>query len=285
LRDIIIIGHGPAGVSAAIYAARAGANVLLAGKDFGALGKTAEIENFYGHPSPVSGAALGEAGLAQARRLGVEVVQAEALDLRRDGFFTLKTDMGNFESHAAVFATGAGRVTPKIDGLAEFEGRGVSYCAVCDGFFYRGKDVAVLGSGKYALNEASDLLPVVKSVTVLTNGRESVGFPPGVKIFNETVASIRGEKRVGSVELSDGTTLTVSGLFVAEGVAGSTELARKIGAVIENGSIKVAEDKQTNVPGLFAAGDCAGGLKQIAKAVYEGMIAGIEAAKFAKQFS
>ena len=164
--------------------------------------------------------------------------------------------------------------------LAGLEGHGVSWCAVCDAFFYRGKDVAVLGSGEYALHEVQALLPVAHSVTLLTGGAPlTAQFPPEVAVRTEVVEAILGEERVTGVQLKDGGTLEVSGVFVALGVAGSTALARKLGAEVNGSRIVVDDHMQTSLPGLYAAGDCTGGLLQVAKAVYEGAVAGTEAAK------
>ena len=152
--------------------------------------------------------------------------------------------------------------------------------ALYDGFIYRGKDVAVLGSGEYALHEVQALLPVVKSVTLLTNGAAlTADFPPEVTVCTQKVEAILGEQTVTGVQLADGAVREVSGVFVALGVAGSTALARKLGAAVEGSRIVVDDKMQTTVPGLYAAGDCTGGLLQVAKAVYEGALAGTEAAK------
>ena len=156
----------------------------------------------------------------------------------------------------------------------------MSYCATCDAFFYRGRDVAVLGSGEYALHEVQALLPVAHSVTLLTGGAPlTTQFPPEVAVRTEAVEAILGEERVTGVQLKDGGTLEVSGVFVALGVAGSTALARKLGAEVNGSRIVVDDHMQTSLPGLYAAGDCTGGLLQVAKAVYEGAVAGTEAAK------
>ena len=156
----------------------------------------------------------------------------------------------------------------------------IGHSAACDAFFYRGKDVAVLGSGEYALHEVQALLPVAKSVALLTNGAPlTADFPPEVTVYPQAVEAVLGETVVTGVQLSGGVQLPVSGVFVALGVAGSTALARKIGAEVDGNRIVVDEKMQTTVPGLYAAGDCTGGLLQVAKAVYEGAQAGTEAAK------
>lgn len=278
--NIIIIGSGPAGISAALYAVRAGADTTVLTKGPGALDRAEKIENYYGFAEPVSGAELERRSIANAKRLGVKFVAAEAVGLTYTDKLTVETLGENYPADAIILATGASRAVPRVPGLAGLEGHGVSYCAACDAFFYRGKDVAVLGSGEYALHEVQALLPVAKSVTLLANGSPlTAQFPPEVKVYPQKVDAILGEKVVTGVQLSGGETLSVSGVFVALGVAGSTALARKIGAEVDGNRIVVAANMQTTVPGLYAAGDCTGGLLQVAKAVYEGAQAATEAVK------
>ena len=278
--NIVIIGSGPAGVSAALYAARAGVETTVLTKGPGALDRAELIQNYYGFAEPISGAELERRGIEGAKALGVQFVTTEAVGLTYMDKLTVETLAGDFPADAVILATGASRAAPHIPGLAGLEGHGVSYCATCDAFFYRGKDVAVLGSGEYALHEVQALLPVVKSVTLLTNGSPlTASFPPEVTVCPEKVNAILGEERVSGVELSGGKTVALSGVFVALGVAGSTALARKLGAEVDGTRILVDEHMQTTLPGLYAAGDCTGGLLQVAKAVYEGALAGTEAAK------
>ena len=278
--EIVIIGSGPAGVSAALYAARAGAKTTVLTRGHGALDRAELIQNYYGFAEPISGAELERRGIEGAKAVGVEFVTTEAVGLTYTDRLTVETLAGDFPADAVILATGASRAAPRIPGLTGLEGHGVSFCATCDAFFYRGKDVAVLGSGEYALHEAQALLPVVKSVTLLTGGAPlTAQFPPEVAVRTEPVEAILGEERVTGVQLPGGETLEVSGVFVAQGVAGSTALARKLGAEVEGNRIVVDERMQTTLPGLYAAGDCTGGLLQVAKAVYEGAVAGTEAAK------
>ena len=278
--NIVIIGSGPAGVSAALYAARAGVETTVLTKGSGALDRAELIQNYYGFVEPISGAELERRGIEGAKALGVQFVPTEAVGLTYTDKLTVETLAGDFPADAVILATGASRAAPHIPGLAGLEGHGVSYCATCDAFFYRGRDVAVLGSGEYALHEVQALLPVVKSVTLLTNGSPlTASFPPEVTVCPEKVNAILGEERVNGVELSGGKTVALSGVFVALGVAGSTALARKLGAEVDGNRILVDEHMQTTLPGLYAAGDCTGGLLQVAKAVYEGALAGMEAAK------
>ena len=277
---IIIIGSGPAGVSAALYAVRAGADTTVLTKGSGALDRAEKIENYYGFAQPVSGVELERRSIENAKRLGVKFVTAEAVGLTYTDRLTVETVGKDYPADAVILATGASRTVPRIPGLAGLEGHGVSYCAACDAFFYRGKDVAVLGSGEYALHEVQALLPVVRSVTLLTNGAPlTADFPPEVTVCPQAVEAILGETVVTGVQLSGGAQLPVSGVFVALGVAGSTALARKIGAEVDGNRIVVDARMQTTVPGLYAAGDCTGGLLQVAKAVYEGAQAATEAVK------
>ncbi|SDM75498.1 NAD(P)/FAD-dependent oxidoreductase [Acetanaerobacterium elongatum] len=282
MADIIILGCGPAGISAAAYAVRGGLTVTVIGKDGGSLQKADKIENYYGFSQPISGEELIAAGIEQARRLGAEILTDEVLGIDFDGEqYTVTAKNEVYRAPCVILATGSARRAPNIPRLKEYEGKGVSYCAVCDAFFYRGKDVAVLGSGEYALHEAMELLPVVRSVTLLTNGTDpSIKLPPEIKLADQPIAAFEGEGVLQTVRFKNSESLAVSGVFVALGVAGSSDLARKLGAEINGTSVVVDADMQTALPGLFAAGDCTGGLLQVSKAVYEGAKAGTSAIKY-----
>lgn len=280
MAKVIIIGAGPAGISAALYTVRAGIDTLVLSNGGGALKKAERIENYYGFPQPVSGEELMARGVEGARRLGVTFLEEEVVGIGFEDSLTISTTVGRHAADAVLLATGTSRLAPPIPGLKDFEGRGVSYCAVCDAFFYRGRDVAVLGSGEYALHEAMELAAVARSVTILTNGQASTAdFPEQFTVVTGEIASVEGGGMLGGVRLKDGTLIQADGLFVAVGVAGSVALAKKIGALTEGTAISVDENMATNVPGLYAAGDCTGGLLQISKAVYEGAKAGISIVK------
>ena len=267
MSNIVIIGSGPAGVSAALYTARAGVDTTVLTRGPGALDRAELIQNYYGFAAPISGAELERQGIEGAKDVGVKFVTTEAVGLTYTDKLTVETLDGDYPADAVILATGASRATPRIPGLAGLEGHGVSYCATCDAFFYRGKDVAVVGSGEYALHEVQALLPVVKSVTLLTNGAAlTADFPPEVAVCTQKVEAILGEQTVTGVQLEGGAVREVSGIFVALGVAGSTALARKLGAAVEGSRIVVDDKMQTTVPGLYAAGDCTGGLLQVANA-------------------
>src|SRR5699024_9472521 len=148
-----------------------------------------------GVPGPVSGAELERRGIEGAKAVGVKFVEAEAVGLTFTDKLTVETLSGDWPADAVILATGASRTAPPIPGLKALEGHGVSYCATCDAFFYRGKDVAVMGSGEYALHEASALLPLAKSVTLLTGGAPlTAEFPPEIALCTEKVEAILGEE-------------------------------------------------------------------------------------------
>lgn len=290
--DIVIIGSGPAGVSAALYAKRAGADVTVISRGSGALAKAEKIENYYGLAEPVTGAELEANGIAGAKKLGVNFTEDEVVGLAMNDDFTgfvVQTPNRKWEAKAVVLAAGSTRLAPKISGLKELEGKGVSYCAICDAFFYRGKTVAVLGEGEYALHEAEILLPHAGKVMLFTNGKEpAVDFPETVEVHKEKVIAVEAEntngmERVSGLRTEDGVLTEAQGLFVALGTAGSIDLARKIGAGAENNRIVTDREMATNVPGLFAAGDCTGGLLQVVKSAYEGAVAGLAAAKYVRK--
>ncbi len=282
--DAIMIGSGPAGLSAALYTSRAGLSTLVIGKDRGALEKADRIENYFGMAEPVSGCELVENTKTQAKNLGVDLVEDEIFHISWNGHFILEGKNGTYEALTVLLATGTGRKTLKIKGLKELEGRGVSYCAVCDAFFYRGRDVAVLGNEDYAIHEMSQILPVVKSVVLLTDGKElKAEVPEGVRVIRKPLLSVDGTERVEGITFEDGSSIAAEGLFVALGSAGAMELARKAGAFTEGQNIKVNEKMETNIPGLYAAGDCIGGLLQISTAVGEGAQAAMSMIPFVRR--
>ena len=289
--DILVIGSGPAGVSAALYARRAGADVAVVSRGSGALAKAEKIENYYGLAEPLTGAELETNGIAGAKRLGVNFIEGEVVGLAMNDDFTglvVQTPKEAFEVKAVVLAAGSTRLAPKIPGLKELEGKGVSYCAICDAFFYRNKTVAVLGEGEYALHEAEILLPHAAKVMLFTNGKEpAVEIPGSIEVHKEKVTAVEAEnaggmERVSGLRTEDGTVTPVNGLFVALGTAGSVDFARKIGAAVDNNRVVADKDMATNVPGLYAAGDCTGGVLQVVKAAYEGAVAGLAAAKYVR---
>ncbi len=278
--NVIIIGGGPAGISASLYTARAGIETTIIANNSSSLLKAKDIENYYGYENPITGPQLLELGVKQATRLGVKFISDEVVGLSFADKFVVTTKNTPHAADVIIIATGSTRNTPKINNLARFEGSGVSYCAVCDGFFYKGKEVGVLGSGEYAIHEALELLPVVGKVTLFTNGEDlKVDLPKGILLDKRKIETIEGDQVLHAVQMEDGDSVFISGLFVALGVAGSADLARKIGAETNGNRINVDAHMATNIPGLYAAGDCTGGMLQVAKAVYEGAEAAHSAIK------
>jgi thioredoxin reductase (NADPH) len=298
MEKIIIIGAGPAGISAALYAARANMDPLVLYNGTGGLQKAEKIENYYGLERPLSGTELFDTGLAQARALGVRIVETQVLGVGGFDTFEVHTQEGTFECESLILATGSKRKTPPIEGVKELEGRGVSYCAVCDAFFYRGKDVGVLGNGDFALHEAQELAPMAGSVTIFTDGKEpAFSKEHPIAVDTRKIRKVEGEDSVSGIRFEtdlkaaednteDGDLQKLDGLFIAIGTAGSAEMARQLGAEInEKGNIKVNANMETTIPGLYAAGDCTGGLLQVSKAVYEGAQAGLQAIRYVRERS
>ena len=269
---VIVIGSGPAGISAALYARRGGAAVTVITKGEGALASAEEIENYYGFAEPISGAELEQRGIAGAKRIGIvfetDVVMS-ICPLDTEAGFLVEGVQRNYKGGAVVLAAGTQRKTITVPGVREFEGRGISYCAICDAFFYRNKRVAVIGAGDYALHEAQYLLPHVVQLSLLTNGET-----PLVDVPEDVVLDVR------QVLFTDGTSINVDGIFMAVGTAGSMDLARKLGVLLDDGKIIVGKHMETNVSGIYAAGDCTGGLLQIVKACYDGAEAGLAAVRY-----
>lgn len=281
--DIIIIGAGPAGISASLYAKRANKNVLVLYHGESQLEKAHAIDNYYGVGGSISGAELYNNGIEQAKALGVEVKEEEVLHLsmQADFSYEVKTAEATYRATALILATGNKKVRPNIAGVAEYEGKGISYCAICDGFFYRKKTVAVLGNGDYALSEAGDLENIVEKLYILTDGAAAPETDK-YEIITKKIKEIQGDGRLGSVLFEDGTSLELNGLFVALGVAGGADFAKKLGVSLDGDSIKVNPDMSTNAPGVYACGNITGGLLQVCKAVYEGAQAGLAAVNYIK---
>lgn len=292
--DVIIIGAGPAGISASLYTVRKNLKTLIMYKEKSALEKATKIENYYGFENGISGKELYTSGINQAKKLGAELLEDEVTDIQMSHIsinketkkienitFKVSTLTKSFEAKSIILATGNKRNKPNIQNIEQFEGKGISYCAVCDGFFYKNKNVAIIGNGDYAVQEAKNLQNIVKETTIFTNGNpEPKNKIPNIKINTKKIEAIEGKEKVQAIKFKDGTTQEIDGIFIAEGTAGSTDFARKLGAKVDKNVIEVNENMQTSVEGLFACGDCVGGISQIFKNVYEGAKAGIAVANF-----
>lgn len=282
--DVIIIGAGPAGISAGLYTQRANKKTLIIYNEKSSLEKASKIENYYGFPNGISGKELYQNGIMQAKNLGIELKKEEVIKIEKiKETFEVSTSNRKYISRNVILATGNKKNTPDIKGIKELEGKGISYCAICDGFFYRDKNVVVIGSGNYAVSETNDLINITKEITILTNGKETPEIrAENVKINDKEIREIRGEEKAEEIEFTDNSRIKTDGIFIAEGIAGSSEFAKKLGIITKNNKIIVNEKMETNVPGIYACGDCTGGLLQISKAVYEGTIAGLEVIKYLK---
>ena len=279
--DVIVIGKGPAGISASVYLERAGYSVLVIGKDRGALERAETIENYYGFQEPITGADLARRGIAQALRFGVTVLSSEVVSLAIEDSFIARTVDNEYRAAALLVATGKQRMILKIPGFEEFRGKGISFCATCDGFFYRNKKVAVIGSGDYAASELTELLHFTKDITLFTNGVSLATklFPPEISVVSDKIAAFTGNEKLTGITVDSQvlppsqTVFPVDGVFVAVGTAGAADFAAKLGVEVSLSDIIVDPSFMTNIPGLFAAGDCVGGLLQVSKAVADGAIA------------
>lgn len=282
--DVIIIGAGPAGISASLYVKRANLNVAVLYKNESSLEKTTKIENYYGFQEGIDGTKLYQEGIKQAQNIGVEVKKEEVTKIKMlPKSFMIYTNKEQYETKTVIFATGTKKNKPRIKGIEKFEGKGVSYCAICDGFFYRNRSVAVLGNGSYAISETNDLINIANDITILTNGEVAPEFrADNVKIDTKEISEIRGEDKVEEIVFQDGTILKTEGLFVAQGVASSSDFAKKLGLLTKKDNIIVNENMETNIKGIYACGDCTGGLLQISKAVYEGTQAGLKAIQYVR---
>lgn len=282
--DLIIIGAGPAGISASLYAKRANLKVLILYYGKSNVEKATNIDNYYGFPGGISGKKLFEDGIKQAKELDIEVKKIEVVGIENLGeTYNVKTEDGNLKTKSIILSTGNKKITPDIKGIKEFEGRGISYCAICDAFFYKNKQVAVIGDGNFALNEANELLHVAKSVNILTNGVETTEINKEKNKFNingKKIKCIKGDTKVKEIEFEDGSNLQIDGIFIALGEAGASDFAKTLGILQNGNDIKVNEKMETNLKGIYACGNATGGLLQICKAVYEGAVAGLSAAEY-----
>lgn len=199
--DVIIVGAGPAGISASLYTTRGKLKTLVIYKEKSALEKTPKIENYYGFINGINGQDLYKTGIEQAKNIGTELIEEEVTNIQidfietaensKEQIFKVKTLNNEFISKAVILATGNKKNKPNIDKIEKYEGKGISYCAICDGFFYRNKDVAVIGNGEYAISEANDLKNLVKSIKILTNGTKEPEYrAENLDIINKEIKAI-----------------------------------------------------------------------------------------------
>lgn len=294
--DIIVIGAGPAGLTAAVYGLRAGKSVLILEK--GAFGGqvtfSPKIENYPGM-TQISGNELADKMVEQALFQGADVEVEEVLEIKNgDGFKTVVTDMGEHQAKAVIIATGAAHRRLGVEGEDKFIGEGISFCAVCDGAFYTDKEVAVIGGGNSALQEALSLSEICKKVTIVQNldfltgeGRlaELVEKKDNIEvILSHTVEKVLGDTSFEGIVIKgeEGEkTLKVDGMFVAIGLAPATKQFENVTALDKWGYVVADEGCTTDTEGVFVAGDCrTKAIRQISTATSDGAVAALAAVKY-----
>lgn len=290
--DLVIIGGGPAGLAAGIYAKRAKIDVILIEKALpgGLITTTELIENYPGFPDGISGIDLGQRFEDHAKKLGLDIVFGKVIKLEQKGkIFHVFTEDASYSSRAVIIATGGEPKKLGISGEDKFTGKGVSYCAMCDGLFYKEKNIAVVGGGNAAIEEAIFLTKFAKLVTVI-HRRDKLRADQVLqdkakanpKIFfklNCVIDEISGDAKVKSIKLKDTVTgkkssMDIDGVFIYAGHLPNTGFAKDVIKLEEDGTIKTDDKCSTNVPGIFAAGDVRKkDLWQVVTSVADGAIA------------
>ena len=303
LEKLVIIGSGPAGLTAAIYGSRANLSpvMYMGSVPLGQLMLTSDVENFPGFPDPVLGPELMERMKGQAQRLGARMVQEDVVSVKFDSYpFELETSGGaKVRALSVIVATGATPRRLNIPSEARLQGKGVSNCAVCDGFFFKGKNVAVVGGGDTAMEEATFLTNLVSSVQVVHRKgelRASAALSeeafknPKIKFnWNSVVTDIIGNGKVEGLAVKDISTgreskLAVDGVFVAIGYEPNTKLFEGKLELEPNGYIKVKNETETSVHGVYAAGDVRDfKYRQAVTAAADGCKAVLDAEKFIRE--
>ncbi|MBI2845930.1 MAG: thioredoxin-disulfide reductase [Chloroflexi bacterium] len=298
-RQLLIIGSGPAGLTAAIYAARANLNpLLITGYVVGGqISLTYEVENYPGFPETLTGPQLVELMQKQAERFGTEMAfeQVTAVDLNTEPF-TIKTDAKEYQARAVIIATGATPRALEVPGEKEFTGKGVSYCATCDGFFFREKDVVVVGGGDSAVEEGLFLTRFANKVRIIHRRDELRADPilqqrafnnPKIEfIWDTLVRKISGDGTVQAVETENvkngkAATLATEGVFVYIGHTPNTQLFVDQLKMDEMGYLVTDQRMHTNIPGVFAAGEVSDHIfRQIVTSAGFGCMAAMEAEKY-----
>lgn len=297
--DLIIIGSGPAGLSAAVYAKRAGLNTVVIEKDpmsGGQVLTTYEVDNYLGMPG-INGFDMGMQFRAHADKLGVEFKETEVTGIEDLGNSKLvKTQAGDMETKAVLVATGARHAHLQVPGEEELSGMGVSYCATCDGAFFRNRTVAVVGGGDVALEDAIYLARFCSKVYLIHRRdelrgarvlQEEVAALSNVEVlYSHTVSEIQGEEQVEGLLLKDVKSgeekmLPVNGIFIAVGIHPVSELLKGIAEQDEQGYVLAGEDGKTSVEGIYVAGDIRKKpLRQIITAVADGANAAVSAGQY-----
>ncbi len=293
--DILIIGSGPAGLSAAIYAKLANLNVLIAEKIFMGTGQIAEssrVDNYIGLAGK-SGFELGELFRSDAENAGAEFLEAEITGLcrRENNWVAVPADGGEIEARAVIYAAGASHRRLNVPGEERFIGSGVSFCAQCDGSFFRGKTVAVIGGGDTAVDDALYLADIAEKVYLIhrrstfratESSVRRAQRSPNIEIaLSVNVTEICGGSKVEKIRLDNGQTIEVDGVFTAIGMTPQTAVLQGIADLDEQGYVIADETGVTSAEGLFAAGDVrAKKLRQVITAASDGANAAVSAAEY-----
>ncbi|MFW9894457.1 MAG: NAD(P)/FAD-dependent oxidoreductase [Candidatus Thorarchaeota archaeon] len=296
--DLIVLGGGPTAIGCAIYAARFAMDVLIVGKTFGGLIATTHIVENYPAITSISGTGLMEMFREHMNSLNIPYISDEIRSIEGfDDHFELHSFFQNFKAYSICIATGSERKKLGIPGEEKFAGRGVSYCATCDGPFYRDKVVCVIGGSDSAAKEALFLAQNASKVYIIYRGKEIRAEPinkqrvhDNVKIeiiYETNVVEIKGDSNVKSVIFDNGKELELDGVFIEIGSIPNSALARRIGVKTnEKGEIMISRKSETNIPGIFAAGDVADApFKQAITGVSEGVIAAYSAFDYLKEMN
>ena len=279
MSNIVIIGSGPAGVSAALYTARAGVDTTVLTRGPGALDRAELIQNYYGFAAPISGAELERQGIEGAKAVGVKFVTTEAVGLTYTDKLTVETLDGDYPADAVILATGASRATPRIPGLAGLEGHGVSYCATCDAFAVRGRKAIVIGYDKEAESEADFLSQMAQSVTYIPMYKDEPSVSEKVTVLREMPVEILGAEMDGMTMVSALKTRTAEHqadmVFILRDTISPTHLIP--GLQMDGNHVAVNLQMETNLPGCFACGDLAGKPYQYIKSAGQGNVAALAA--------
>lgn len=278
--DVVIIGQGPAGISCAIYLKRYNINPLVIAKDLGTLEIDTTIENYYGIQS-INGKDLINNGINQAKALGIEIINDEVLDIISYPSLEVITKNNKYQAKSIFLALGKSKEKVFIKGLKEYEGKGVSYCATCDGFFYRNKKIGIIGSGDYMLLELDVLKNLSKDIYVFSDKNISI---EGVNVINEEIVEVYGEDVLKGVKTTKND-YKLDGLFVALGSQNGFSFAKHLGLLLDEKNNIIVNNYMTNIEGIFAGGDVIGGLPQIVKAASDGANAALEIKKYLKDKS
>ena len=301
--EVIIIGGGPAGLTAGLYTSRAGLKTLLIERGIfgGQIVNARQVDNYPGFPEGISGFELASLMHEQAIKYGLETINATVTAIKSGGNYSIITNDGNFEAEAVIIAAGSEYRKLEVPGEEELLGRGVSYCATCDGFLFRDLDVAVVGGGDTAITDALELSEHASKVYIIHRRdqlragqvlqQQALARPKLEPIWDSVVEEVIGDNKVSALSLrnvktGEITKLEVAGVFVAIGFEPNSQSFADIVELDKNGLIQTDELMATSAPGIFAVGDIRkNSPRQVAGAVGDGATAAIAAFKYIRERS